>query len=241
MPSPGSCLAGRGSVVVVEGSTAWPRSSASYRARRSPRRCSSQTCWRFAFEASARAISTNCAPPVRWYGSEPDRWGLATGASGCCSGEQASLLLTDEAETLDDPIHAALRAHLADRGASFWPDLVVAAQAAELPYDQETVLADAVGPGVGRRGHQRLPRRRCVRWSRAGRPAAAKSPRAARGRRRRPRPGQLPRLGPPTAAGRWSLVAPLRRTGAEFHRSGPRPGPATTRPLWSADPRGCSG
>ena len=124
--------------------------------------------------------------------------------------EQASLLLTDEAETLDDPIHAALRAHLADRGASFWPDLVVAAQAAELPYDQETVLAalwDLVW--AGQVTNDSLAPVRALVAGRA--PRRARSARAARGvGRRRPRPGQLPRLGPPTAAGRWSLVAPLR-------------------------------
>ena len=38
-----------------------------------------------------------------------------------------------------EPIHDALRTHFADRGASFWGDLVAAAQAADLPYDDDTV------------------------------------------------------------------------------------------------------
>src|SRR5207253_10766223 len=39
--------------------------------------------------------------------------------------------------------------------------------------------------------------------------ASRRSPGAGRAGRGRPRPGRLSRLGPPSAAGRWSLVAPL--------------------------------
>src|SRR5690606_16902424 len=55
--------------------------------------------------------------------------------------DQAALLVTDDAlEPPSEPIHDALRARLAERGASFWPDLVAAAHEAGLPYDDETVL-----------------------------------------------------------------------------------------------------
>ncbi len=41
---------------------------------------------------------------------------------------------------LDQGHHAVLREHLMDRGASFWADLVAAVAAAQLPYDDATVL-----------------------------------------------------------------------------------------------------
>jgi len=120
--------------------------------------------------------------------------------------DQAALLIPTPDEVPDGEVHAALLAHLAERGASFWPELTAAAAAADQPYDDLTVLAalwdlvwaghvtnDSLAPvrahvagGRGRRGGGR------------GRAAAG-----------RPRPGRLARLGPPAGAGRWSLVAPL--------------------------------
>ena len=108
-----------------------------------------------------------------------------------------------------DPIHDALRSHLADRGASFWGDLVAAAQAAGLPYDDETVLAalwDLVWAGEVT-NDSLAPLRSLVEGT--GARKAAKRP-ALGGRRLRARPGGLSASGPPSAAGRWSLVAPLR-------------------------------
>ena len=102
-----------------------------------------------------------------------------------------------------EPIHDALRNHLANRGASFWPDLVGAAAAAELPYDDEHVLGalwDLVW--AGEVTNDSLAPLRALGAKRGRKPAASK-------RRGRPRVGQMTRLGPPTAAGRWSLVAPL--------------------------------
>ena len=123
--------------------------------------------------------------------------------------DQAALLVP-AAEPCEGAGHDALRNRLRDRGASFWPDLVAAAQAASLPYDTETVLAalwdlawagevtnDSLGPLRARiAGHAR---------SRTRRPPS----RSGRSRRGRLRLGGLSATGPPSAAGRWSLVEPL--------------------------------
>jgi ATP-dependent Lhr-like helicase len=123
--------------------------------------------------------------------------------------DQAALLVPEAGDDAPEgPVHDALRAHLAERGASFWPELVAASAESGQPYDDATVLAalwdlvwagevtnDTLGPvraflaGTSSRG---------------GRSAAAK-----RGARGRPRPGRLSRLGPPAGAGRWSSTAPL--------------------------------
>ena len=123
--------------------------------------------------------------------------------------EQAALLVP-AAEPCEGAVHDALRNRLRDRGASFWGDLVAAAQAASLPYDTETVLAalwdlvwagevtnDSLAPLRSRIAGQ--PR------SRARRPPS----RGGRSRRGRLRLGGLSTTGPPSAAGRWSLVEPL--------------------------------
>jgi ATP-dependent Lhr-like helicase len=99
----------------------------------------------------------------------------------------------------DDPpsgtIHDAIRAHLASRGASFWPDLVRAAGTAE-----EAVVLAALWDLVwaGEITNDTLAPLRAV----LGRRPRARSA-------GRPRPGALRRLGPPAGQGRWSLVAPL--------------------------------
>jgi len=118
--------------------------------------------------------------------------------------EQAPLLVPVTVDGPDEPHHVALRRHLEERGASFWPDVVAAAAAAELPYDDQTVLAslwdlvwagevtnDTFAPlrGLGAR--------------------SAKASRGSHGRRGRPGAGGSRRMGPPSAAGRWSLVRPL--------------------------------
>ena len=141
---------------------------------------------------------------------------VGAGALGATDGrvrlvfrDQASLLVP-AAEPCEGAVHDALRNRLRDRGASFWPDLVAAAQAASLPYDTETVLAalwdlawagevtnDSLGPLRARiAGHAR---------SRTRRPPS----RSGRSRRGRLRLGGLSATGPPSAAGRWSLVEPL--------------------------------
>ena len=137
---------------------------------------------------------------------------IGAGALGASDGrvrlvfrDQAALLVP-AAEPCEGAVHDALRNRLRDRGASFWPDLVAAAQAASLPYDTESVLAalwdlawagevtnDSLGPLRARIARQ--PRSR--------------PPRAGRSRRGRLRLGGLSATGPPSAAGRWSLVEPL--------------------------------
>ena len=141
---------------------------------------------------------------------------VGAGALGATDGrvrlvfrDQAALLVP-AAEPCEGAVHDALRNRLRDRGASFWGDLVAAAQAASLPYDAETVLAalwdlawagevanDSLGPLRARiAGHAR---------SRARRPPSV----GGRSRRGRLRLGGLNATGPPSAAGRWSLVEPL--------------------------------
>jgi len=101
-----------------------------------------------------------------------------------------------------DVVPAALLDHLDRRGASFWPDLVAAAAEGGAPYDEGTVLTalwDLVWAGLVT-NDSLAPLRAFL----AGAPRRG-------GGRRRPAPGRLTRLGPPSAAGRWSLVDPLRR------------------------------
>jgi ATP-dependent Lhr-like helicase len=92
----------------------------------------------------------------------------------------------------------ALLDHLERRGASFWPELVGAVGQAQLPYDDETVLAalwDLVWAGAVT--NDSFAPLRAMVGSRS------------RSNRRAPRPRAVRRTGPPPAAGRWSLVAPL--------------------------------
>ena len=148
---------------------------------------------------------------------------VGAGALGATDGrvrlvfrDQAALLVP-AAESCVGAVHDALRDRLRAGGASFWPDLVAAAQAASLPYDTETVLAalwdlvwagevtnDSLAPLRARiAGHRSAGTRR--QPSRAGRTSS----RAGRSRRGRLRLGGLSATGPPSAAGRWSLVEPL--------------------------------
>jgi ATP-dependent Lhr-like helicase len=127
--------------------------------------------------------------------------------------EAAGLLIpTGVADDLPaEPAHLAIGSHLEARGASFWPELVAACQAADAPYDEDTVLAalwDLVWAGVVT-NDSLAPLRAAVAGKVRKASGAARAAAARRGRSLRRRPGGLTRLGPPTAAGRWSLVAPL--------------------------------
>ncbi|HEY3141149.1 MAG TPA: DEAD/DEAH box helicase [Acidimicrobiales bacterium] len=116
--------------------------------------------------------------------------------------DQAGLLIpqpSDDDGGPDQPLHKALLAFLGERGASFWADLPLAAQRAGQPYDDATVLAalwDLVWAGLVT-NDSLAPLRAFI---------GGKVRRAAGHRRAR---GRLSRLGPPSGAGRWSLVAPL--------------------------------
>ncbi|MCU1369753.1 MAG: putative ATP-dependent helicase [Ilumatobacteraceae bacterium] len=153
-----------------------------------------------------------------WLGASP--LGSTDGRVRLVFRDQVDLLVPepDPEDRPEGPVHDALRAHLAARGASFWAELVGAAAAAEADYDEATVLAalwDLVWAGEVT-NDSLAPLRAFVASSSGRRSRASSAPRS------RPRPGRLSRLGPPTGAGRWSLVASLR---------GPLPGqaaPATT-------------
>ena len=113
----------------------------------------------------------------------------------------------DELEPLDH--HDVLRAHLAARGASFWGELVAAVAAASLPYDEATVLAalwDLVWAGEVT-NDSLAPLRAKVSGGSAKRASGARSRRPRGGTMRRHARGSV--AGPPAAAGRWSLTAPL--------------------------------
>ncbi len=113
--------------------------------------------------------------------------------------DQASLVLNPPEPDLAEPAHQALRTHLNERGASFWPELFSASGVA----DEAVVLAalwDLVW--AGEVTNDTLAPVRAMLAGGAG--SRAKST-----RRGRPRPGQLHRSGPPSAAGRWSSTAHL--------------------------------
>ena len=216
-------------------STRWSRPSARCRARRCRRRCSRPTCCRPGSPATARPTSTRCAPPARWCGSAPVRSAPPTVGSACCSATRPGCWspltpLADDGRRVDataaadrrqpDPRYAAARrAHrTVQRGASFWPELVAAAPAAGRALRRRVGARRAVGPGVGRRGHQRLARARCGPWWPASLARAAAHGPVDRCARAPGGPtsgvrtsGACRRSGPPAAAGRWSLVAPLLR------------------------------
>ena len=123
--------------------------------------------------------------------------------------DQAALLVP-AVEPCDGALHDSLRNRLRDRGASFWPDLVAAAQAASLPFDSETVLAalwDLVWAGEVT-NDSLVPLRARIAGHPRGR-ARRPPTRPGRSRRGRLRLGGLSTAGPPSAAGRWSLVEPL--------------------------------
>ncbi|MFA9430556.1 DEAD/DEAH box helicase [Egicoccus sp. AB-alg2] len=135
------------------------------------------------------------AGEVVWLGVEP--LGAADGRLVLCFRDQVHLLAPEPVgEPPDVDVHHALRAHLRDRGASFWPELLRASGIA----DQDLVLSalwDLVWAGEVTNDTY-AP----VRALGTGRRAASR----AGGR---PRPGRLTRLGPPSAQGRWSLTADL--------------------------------
>jgi ATP-dependent Lhr-like helicase len=95
-------------------------------------------------------------------------------------------------------VHDAIRAHLSERGASFWPDLSSAAGVA----DQQVVLRtlwDLVWAGEIT-NDTLAPLRSFIRGNSGRRRGHATG---------RPRPGALRVSGPPAGAGRWSLVERL--------------------------------
>ncbi|MGI8710256.1 MAG: Lhr family helicase, partial [Acidimicrobiales bacterium] len=147
-----------------------------------------------------------------WVGAGP--LGLGDGRLRLVFRDQVEVLVPEPAadDAPEGPVHDALRGHLAARGASFWDELVRAVAAAEADFDEGSVLAalwDLVWAGEVT-NDSLAPVRAFIAGARGRGGAGAKAAGARRGARARPRPGRLSRLGPPSGAGRWSLVAPLR-------------------------------
>jgi ATP-dependent helicase Lhr and Lhr-like helicase len=129
-----------------------------------------------------------------------------------CFRDQARTLLAgrvpsppvETATTAADPgieghVRSAILAHLGERGASFWTDLVQAAGSA----DERLLLRslwDLVWAGEVT-NDTLAPLRAFVR----GGSAKVRAPHGSR----RPRPGALRRAGPPAGAGRWSLTGSI--------------------------------
>jgi ATP-dependent Lhr-like helicase len=109
-----------------------------------------------------------------------------------------------------EALHRAIREHLRARGASFYRDLF-AASGGRTDREVLDALWDLVW--VGEVTNDTFAPLRALRWKRTG----------GSGRRNGGRPGRLTALGPPEAAGRWSLVAaepdggagPARATATE--------------------------
>jgi ATP-dependent Lhr-like helicase len=109
--------------------------------------------------------------------------------------ERAELLAATAEERPSGELHDAIRSHLAQRGASFFRQLTAGVQAGD---DEATLdaLWDLVWAGEVT-NDTFAPLR------------ALTLPRGSPRRASRPRPGRLLALGPPRAAGRWSLTAGL--------------------------------
>jgi ATP-dependent Lhr-like helicase len=111
--------------------------------------------------------------------------------------------LPDGVERSDGPRHEAIRAHLAGRGASFYRALHAAAGGGP-DRDVLDALWDLVW--AGEVTNDTFAPLRALRWKRPARSTA------------RPRAGRLTALGPPEAAGRWSLVDGAAATGTPTER-----------------------
>ncbi len=133
---------------------------------------------------------------VVWFGVEP--LGARDGRIVLCFRDRVGTLAPSRVgDPPADEVHDALRAHLRERGASFWPELFSAAGVA----DQDLVL-DALWDLVW----AREVTNDTYGAVRALASAPARSTASSRGSRARARPGRLSRAGPPRAQGRWSLV-----------------------------------
>ncbi len=146
-------------------------------------------------------LDTLCtAGQIVWVGA--GSLGASDGRIRLVFRDQVARLISPVDSIVEGAVQEALRQHLGDGGASFWPDLVVAVQSAGLPYEQEGVLSalwDLVWAGEVT-NDSFAPVRARLAGKKSRRPA----------RRNTRRVGHLSDLGPPDAAGRWSLVADLR-------------------------------
>jgi ATP-dependent Lhr-like helicase len=132
--------------------------------------------------------------------------GARDGRVRLCFADQLPLLAPgwEQREPVEGGLHDAIRAQLAEQGASFWGQIRSADAAAS---DQELLAALWDLVWAGEVTNDSLAPLRAVL-------AGAKVKAGGAGRtkaRGRPRPGRLTRIGPPAGQGRWSLVAPLLR------------------------------
>ena len=192
----------------------------------SRRACSSATSCRLACAATRPRCSTSSERRARSSG-----WGRAvsgattagsrsTGPTAwlCCwppgSLAQAPRSTTGQRATVDgteDWLRDALRSRLAARGASFYRDLMAAAL--EAAAARRAPAARPSGSCSMPSGTSSGPARSATTRSRRCAPCAGRDAAATRrASPARPRPGA--RLGPPEAAGRWSLVADTVRSTA---------------------------
>jgi ATP-dependent helicase Lhr and Lhr-like helicase len=140
------------------------------------------------------------AGEVVWVGA--GGIGAKDGRVRLCFSDQLGLLAPGW-EPQDRPagaIHDDIRALLATRGASFWNQLRSAAPSAT---DAELLAALWDLVWAGEVTNDTFAALRSYVSGGGARPSGRA------GTRSRPRPGRLTRLGPPSGAGRWSLVAPL--------------------------------
>jgi hypothetical protein len=186
----------------------WRRSSISWRACRSRRRCWSATSCRPGSPATSRGCSTSWARSARWPG-----WGgaasAATTAGSCCTGRAARAARSRGGGREPGgrrgvrPPRSRFASGWRERGASFYRDLASAAGGRPRARSPRR----AVGPGLGRRGHQRHVR------AAAGAALAAALRRAAATAR--------PAAAGPAGGGR--AVVARRRRRAAARRGGRRP------------------
>ncbi len=176
---------------------------------------------------------------------------VGAGALGSTDG-RVRLLFRDQAGLLvpaadpglvdDDPpapVHAALRGHLSERGASFWPELVQAVAAADQPYDEPIGAGPRCGTwcGPARSPTTRWPR--CgPRWAASGRRGGAGRAGAATARPRRGLVGRA-RLGARPDP-RGLTPARARRRSRVAGRWWPRCSCRGRRPPRRPTPRRCS-
>jgi len=142
------------------------------------------------------------AGEVVWIGA--GGLGARDGRVRLCFADQLPLLAPgwEQRDPVEGARHDAIRALLAEQGASFWGQIRGASPGAS---DQELLAALWDLVWAGEVTNDSLAPLRAVLGG-----AKVKSGSAGRSKARgRPRPGRLTRIGPPAGQGRWSLVAPL--------------------------------
>jgi ATP-dependent Lhr-like helicase len=128
----------------------------------------------------------------------PGRGALRPNATAAAAAAAAA-----NGERPSDERHERIRAHLGSRGASFYRELFTAAGGGT-DRDVLDALWDLVW--AGEVTNDTFAPLRALRWKRPGRDA-------------RRRPGRLTSLGPPEAAGRWSLVEPASESVTSTERA----------------------